>query len=282
MKHLVFLLFLFFPFSCLAQDWRDRMDSLIYTPRYFGPNAFPIPEINSGKIDDTYKLELRFDFHKAVGDNTQDLYTQVFLPFGRKAAFEASWIIREFYHTSEAIQAERYASSPVPVNGAACIGDVTINAYYQLLESEKWLDILFSFGLKTASGNMVADARYTDAVNYWFDMNFGKNILQTEEKDIYLRLVAKIGFYCYMTNNRIHRQNDALLGGGGIKMRLKNIYADADLRGFSGYWHQGDSPSLFRTKLEYRIQNHSVFIHYSKGLHDWIFSTYSAGYGIRF
>ncbi|GHV09416.1 hypothetical protein FACS1894160_4950 [Bacteroidia bacterium] len=258
------------------------MSSLIYTPRYFGPNAFPIPEINSGKIDDEYKLEMRFDFHKATGDNTRNLYTKMYLPFGRKAAIEASWIIREFYHTSEAIKAERHAYNMQPANGNACVGDVVINVYYQLIESEKWLDILFSFGLKTASGNMLVDARYTDAANYWFDMNFGKNLFQTKEKDIYLRLVAKMGFYCYMTNSMVHRQNDALMGGGGLKIRLKNLYADADFRGFSGYWNNGDSPFLFRTELKYRLKNHSFFINYSEGLYDWIFTTYSAGYGIHF
>jgi hypothetical protein len=282
MKKTIFLIFLFLPFPCFSQDWRDGMDSLIYTPRYFGPNAFPVPEINSGKIDDEYKLEMRFDFHQATGDNTRNLYAKMYLPFGRKASLEASWVIREFYHTSEAIKLERHAYNMQPANGNACVGDVVINAYYQLIESEKWMDVLFSFGVKTASGNMVVDARYTDAANYWFDMNFGKNLFQTEEKDVYLRLVAKMGFYCYMTNNRVHRQNDALMGGGGLKIRLKNIYADADLRGFSGYWNNGDSPFLFRTELKYRLKNHSFFINYSEGLHDWIFTTYSAGYGIHF
>jgi hypothetical protein len=282
MKKLALLIFLLLPFSCFSQDWRDQMDSLIYTPRYFGPNAFPIPEINSGKISDEYQLEMRFDFHKATGDNTKDLYVKAYLPFGQKAALEASWVIREFYHTSEAIKTERHASSTQPVNGAACIGDVVINAYYQLLESEKWFDLLFSLGLKTASGNMPVDARYTDAANYWFDVNLGKNLFQTEKQDVYLRLVGKLGFYCYMTNNRVHRQNDALLGGGGLKFRLKNLYVDADIRGFSGYWDKGDSPLLFRTELKYCIKNHAFFINYSEGLHDCIFSTYSVGYGINF
>ena len=37
--------------SAQAEDsWRDKMEGLIYAPRYFGPNAFPTPEMYCGKL----------------------------------------------------------------------------------------------------------------------------------------------------------------------------------------------------------------------------------------
>ena len=46
-------------------DWRERMKLLNYTPRYFGPNAFPLSELTDGRIGKRWELELRGEYHEA-------------------------------------------------------------------------------------------------------------------------------------------------------------------------------------------------------------------------
>ncbi len=282
-KIFVLLFFLFFNlWPGLAEEWRERMDSLIYTPKFFGPNAFPIPDLNSGKINLLYEAEVRYEVHQARGDNTSDIYLRASVPFGKKAMVEVSGVVREYYRTSDDIRLERHAANNTPANGDPCYGDVTFITTFQLLESEKWLDATFSLGLKTAGGNMLVDARYTDAASYWINVNAGKDIVRSENKDRYLRIVGMGGFYCYMTNSKVHRQNDAWMAGGGLKSRLRNVCWDADLRGFAGYWHEGDQPLLFHTRLQYNYKHHSFYFRYQYGVHDYLYRTYSGGYIFSF
>ena len=42
-----------------AEDGSDRMENLIYSPRYFGPNAFPMPTLRDGLVSQWYEAELR-------------------------------------------------------------------------------------------------------------------------------------------------------------------------------------------------------------------------------
>ena len=58
----------------IAEDWRDQMEYLIYSPRYFGPNAFPIPELTGGRLSARWEVELRGEYHTMTGDQTvQDI-----------------------------------------------------------------------------------------------------------------------------------------------------------------------------------------------------------------
>ncbi len=282
-KYLLAFVLLLLPLSCFSYDWRDRMDSVTYSPRYFGPNAFPIPEVLSGKISTEYEIEARYDYHDGEGDQTQDIFLRGYFPFGKKAAIEISGVLQETYKTSKEVMDERHAASTETIEGATtCRGDVIINATYQLLENEKIMDIIGRFGLKTASGNWLANARYTDAANYWLDLDIGKDLLRSEKRDKYLRMSIMGGFYCYMTNDRVHRQNDAWLLGGGFQGRYRNVYAEADISGFEGYMNNGDEPLIFRSKLKYRYKGHSLFFRYQYGLNDLLFQTYSGGYSFSF
>ena len=43
--------------------WREQMKYLVYSPRYFGPSAFPVPELRSGKVSTRYEIEARGEYH---------------------------------------------------------------------------------------------------------------------------------------------------------------------------------------------------------------------------
>ena len=61
MKYLsrILLITFVFVFSATyshAESWRDKTELLIYSPRYFGPNAFPIPEMRDGQVSERYEV----------------------------------------------------------------------------------------------------------------------------------------------------------------------------------------------------------------------------------
>lgn len=76
MKYYIRALFLLsflliFSLPVQSQDWRDKMENIIYSPRYFGPNGFPIPEIREN-VSMHYEIEVRGEYHSYTGDKTKD------------------------------------------------------------------------------------------------------------------------------------------------------------------------------------------------------------------
>lgn len=255
--------------------WRDNTKLLVYSPRYFGANAFPTPEMYGGRLPARWAAELRGDFHRMTGDKTKDIYASLYIPIAQgKAGVKVQGVIREFYKTSEAVRDERHAVETKPV--IPCYGDVIINCHYQVLRSEKWADITVSANLKTASGGRLCDARFTDAVNYWFDTNVGRTLWQTPEASI--RLQGLIGFYCWMTNDLIHRQNDALCYGLGLTGQWKSLTLSSTWNGIHGYEKNGDRPMALRFRAEYELLKNALAFQYKKGLKDDLYQAYSISY----
>ena len=135
-----------------------------------------------------------------------------------------------------------------------------------------------SANLKTASGNRLCDARYTDAASYWFDVNIGRDLWKNPAYNSFVRIEGLAGFYCWMTNLDDNRQNDAVCSGGAVSGAWKNLSARCDLVGFRGYLNNGDRPLLLRTKLEYEIKKNIISFRYRHGLHDFLYDSYSLAY----
>ena len=265
-------------FSAQAEDgWRDKMEGLIYAPRYFGPNAFPSPEMYGGKLSARWAVELKGDFHRMEngGDNTKDIYASLYIPIAKgKASVKIQGVIREFYETSEAVCDERSAvevKSPIP-----CYGDVIVNCHYQVLQSERWADITVSANLKTASGGRVCDARFTDAVTYWFDANIGRDLWHNSEASI--RIQGLMGFYCWMTNDMIHRQNDAFCYGLGLTGQWRSFTLSGLYQGLQGYEKEGDRPMALRLRLEYELKKNALTFQFKQGMKDDRYRALSLSY----
>ena len=258
-------------------DWRDRMQFLVYTPRYFGPNAFRIQDLHSGQLGTRREIEVRGEYHYYTGDKTKNLFARLYIPVANgKAGIEIRGVVVETYLTDEKTQKERHAAEYKPP--ITCSGDIIISSYYQVLQSDQWCDVAVSGTLKTASGNRLCDARYTDAASYWFEMTAGRNLFQTADKTVAFRLQGMIGFYCWMTNDMVHRQNDAILYGFGGSFNAKNFSLAANLSGFHGYLNNGDQPMIFRTKLNYEYKKNILSLRYNHGIKDFLYDTYSIGY----
>ncbi|MDR1103632.1 MAG: hypothetical protein LBL42_07720, partial [Tannerella sp.] len=260
------------PTQAQSDDWREQTKLLIYAPRYFGPNAFPLPELRDGRVGDRYEIELRGEYHYYEGDRTKDVYARLFVPFaGGRAGLEVSGVIREDYVMTDGTRAERHAVEtrpPIP-----CYGDVIISSFFQLLKSEKWCDVTFGSNLKTASGGRLCDARYTDAATYWFDLTAGRDLVRNAERSAFLRVQALVGFYCWMTNDPVHRQNDATLYGAGLGAGYKNILFTCDYSGFYGYEKMGDDPAVLRCKLNYEYRKNVLSLRFRHGMKDHLYDT---------
>ncbi|MDR2041227.1 MAG: hypothetical protein LBP98_02785 [Tannerella sp.] len=260
-----------------SDSWREQTKLLIYAPRYFGANAFPLPELRSGKTGKRYEIELRGEYHYYTGDRTKDVYARLFVPFAKgRAGLEVSGVIREDYLTTEETKEARHAVEnrpPIP-----CYGDVIVSSFYQLLQSDQWCDLMLGCSLKTASGGRLCDARYTDAATYWFDLTAGRDLVRSADHSAFLRVQGMIGFYCWMTNDLVHRQNDATLYGLGLGAGYKNVLLTCDYAGFYGYRHVGDHAVSLRYKFNYEYKKNILSLRFRYGMKDHLFDTYSAAY----
>lgn len=261
----------------MAQNWWDKIPLLKYSPRYFGPNAFPMPELTGGALSPRWEVELRGEYHTMTGDQTKDILVRLYAPIAKgKAGVNLSWVFQEWYETSPEVRDERNAvetKSPI-----TCRGDVVLNCYYQVLRSEKWADVVVSANLKTASGGRLCDARYTDAVTYWFDAQVGRDLWRDPSGKAAVRAYGLVGFYCWMTNDLINRQNDAFCYGLGLSGRYRGFTLSADYAGFRGYRDDGDKPMDLRVKLNYEIKKNILTFRYEHGMRDDLYDSYGLSY----
>ncbi len=266
-----------FVFSGSAGSWRDKTEFLIYSPRYFGPNAFPLPEMKGGLVGSFYEAEIRYEYHAYQGDKTSDIFGRLLLPFVReRAGIEISWVIKEKYKMTPETRDERFAvdtESPISYNG-----DIVFRSFFQLLKNEKWIDAVLSATLKTASGGRLCDARFTDAASYWFDLNIGRNLWKSHDNRHLVRIQALGGFYCWMTNDMVHRQNDAVVYGIGVSGKHAGFSWATDFSGIYGYENNGDRPVHWRTNLQYEYRKNVLSMRYTHGFKDNLYKTYSIGY----
>ena len=280
-KKTIFLSFLLLMtvLTTKAQDtpWPENMAYLIYSPRYFGPSAFPLPELRSGNIDKNIEVEVRGQYHTFKGDQTKDIYGRIYIPITEGlAGLEISYNIREYYDMTPETVIERHAAGQSWKDGAR--GDVIISTFYKVLKNNKWIDLLLEASLKTTTGKRLADARHTDAASYWFDLNTGFHLFKSANSSSFIRFQGLAGFYCWMTNDIIHRQNDAFLYSAGICGGVKKLTVQADMAGFYGYINNGDRPLILRTKLNYEYSKNIISFRYKHGIHDYLYDTYSLAY----
>ena len=280
MTQTLLVLFLTFTFTIARaqeESWHDKLKLLTYSPRYFGANAFPLPELQSDNNLNRWEVEVRGEYHEYDGDRAKNISGRISIPIvGERVGIEVSYVFYEYYNTTQETVLERNAAGKSWKSGAH--GDVILSVFYKMFRNNSIADILLETTLKTASGNRLADARYTDAASYWFDMNIGRNLLQNARATSYIRLQGLAGFYCWMTNDIVHRQDDAFLYAVGLSGRLKNLTAHTDLAGFYGYLNNGDRPLLLRTKLNYEYKKNILSFRYKHGIHDYLYDTFSVAY----
>ncbi|MBQ2026472.1 MAG: hypothetical protein II214_01055 [Alistipes sp.] len=276
MKRVLTLLLLLLSGVAMAQTEIERPNLGVpskIAPAYFGPNAFPVPDMLDGRTSSKLKLELYGDCFlgtttsNVADDITGDIFAKLTIPLFTPKANLTVWMpIFEYYYTSAEVNALRRLPHTGDLQGLDS-GDVYVSADVRILSQERhYIDMAARAVLKTASANKFAEGRCYDAPGYFFDVALGHSF-NLVGGNHYLRLVASGGFLCWQTDNG--RQNDAVMYGAMLAYRLKRFSIDATLGGYIGWERDGDSPMTLKTNLSYHIDNLTLRLGYQVGLNDW-------------
>ena len=247
--------------------WRNWMK---ITPGYMGPNALPVPDVKRGILDSMTEMEITASNHFSAGDPTQDISGRVFIPFAKnKIAVEMYGVVFEHYSFSTEIRDERIARDK-DGKGTA-IGDFYFSTLIQLVKDRKFPNTLFRFAAKTASGNQLEAARYTDSPGYFFDLSFSKDIGKSETG--LFRPFGLFGFYSWQTNDELNLQNDAFMYAlGGDYIKNSNLWS-VSWSGYSGYKNERDRPMQLNFEWRKDFKKCAVRVRYLYGLRDWEYQT---------
>jgi hypothetical protein len=248
------------------------------SPRYFGPNALPVPEISNALVQEKFVLDIAGDAYFGFGDNTRNLYLKLSLPLSLKIAALSLWYVPvEWYKTTTAIRDERYSLQENPQGSG--MGDLYVATNMQLVRDKKYFpDAVLNIVLKTASGGNLYAVRYYDTPAYWFDITFGKSILFSESFIREIRFVGNMGFLCWQTLQAY--QNDAFMAGLKINLMTARWDLETDCSGYTGWIGNGDSPLIVRSKLIYKHKGWRVFGQYQYGINDYPYHKLRVGLSI--
>ena len=226
------------------------------SPKFMGPNALPIPDLQRGELET--ETEFKFDtrYHSTQGDNTYDLFTAIKIPFGDRIMIETYFVAIEKYQMDTVLRDERFARQ---YDAKGIIGgDIYFATSILIAKEKRHPSLVFRAGLKTASGLHMNNARYTDSPGYYFDLSSGKTLVDKE--NFKFRPHLTIGFYAWQTNLASYLQNDAIFAGLGFSSTFKKVFFNMELSSYSGYIGNGDLPInlkfLFerrKNKINYRL-----------------------------
>lgn len=248
--------------------WRSFLH---ISPGYMGPNALPVPEVKKGIVTAANSIEFGLDLHFMKGDPTQDIFARYYRSFAdNKIAIELYGVIVEHYAMSNAIRDERHAPDFHRKNFTN--GDLYFSTLIQVLKGKKFPDTMLRMACRTASGNQLDAARYTDSPGYFFDFSFSKEYASNNEKYSFLPF-ASLGFHSWQINDEINMQDDAYMYGIGGEFKWSRWTVSNSLSGYSGYKKVRDKPMVYTIDLNHSYKNHAIRLQYLHGLRDWNYRT---------
>ena len=258
--------------------WRSY---LTLAPGGMGPNALPVPDVQNGRLLTTPTLRLAGEAHFGDGDATQNAFLDLHLPlFSDRVTLRASYVPLEHYRMTPATRDAR-AARDFDARGWAS-GDLYLATHIQLLRDHARLpDVLLTINLRTASGNRLTAARFTDTPGYFFDVSVGKTFATGSVVDS-LRPHALAGFYVWQTHAADHYQNDAVLYGLGLDMLIGSLTLTPALGGYTGYLGDGDRPLVARLSLQTTAARRVNFLaRFQYGIYDFPFTSVRIGTSIK-
>lgn len=293
MKKIFILLFIVSGFTASSQDpqwWKKKHNwdghshysrYMTFSPAYFGPNALPVPEFHTGEIFNTSYLRIAVESHLSSGDNTFNVLAKAFFPFAKdKIAIEIYGVPLEYYQMDTITRDERAALNYDSRGWAN--GDLYFGTIIQILKNKSILpDMTLSMYCRTASGNNIKNARYTDTPGYFFDMAFGKDIILAG-KDWIIRPFGLVGLYVWQTNKPYLVQNDAFMYALGSILKFKDLEISQSWGGYSGYMDKGDKPMVIRTSISNNQDRIGYKFQFQQGLQDFNYTTFSLGLQYNF
>lgn len=254
-----------------VSTWNSYMKLV---PGATGPNALPVPELRNGSLDTSLSLLTAAEVHWAPNDFTANLFLDANFSIKNVVGIQIWWVPVEVYQTDSVVRDFRVARGYEGKGWS--IGDVYIATTIPLLSNHKTLpDMLLGINLKTASGNNLEDARFTDTPGYYFDLSFGKTYPLF--KNCTIRPHAMGGFFVYQTYRNDYNQNDAVMWGLGADFSYKTWHLSTQLTGYAGYFGELDTPVAFRAEMNRKFTNTNIFVRYQIGNMSYPFQSIRAG-----
>lgn len=287
MKRILVLLIYIFSVVALSAQTSLDISSLSVpskiAPGYFGPNAFPVPEMSDGRTSASWKAELYSDhFFGTLGERGEDYTTDIFarltIPLFSPRVNLVVWgPIYEFFHSEGRVNAHRRL--PFEEVDYHTSGDVYVSTEFQTLLQEKHgVDVSARAVLKTASGDRYEYARYYDSPGYFFDVTFGRDFILSDK--VSARLAIAGGFLCWQTDNG--RQNDAAMYSALATITAGLFSIKTQYGGYVGWEHDGDAPMTLRADAAWSFGDFSINAGYQYGFKDWPFQQFRVGIELRF
>lgn len=254
-------------------------------PKYFGPNAFPVPEMLDGRTSDVWDVNLSWDSYIGTTPNCNEDYTtcafvKLTIPlFSPRVNFVLWGNLYEYYRCGEAINNYRRVKHDGTMTGSVT-GDIYVSTNFMILMQEQHhIDLAIRAALKTASGDDYERARYYDSPGYFFDATLGREI-KLPSSDVRFKVAASGGFLCWQTDNG--RQNDAVMYGVKLSMSTKKLYLSAEYSGYVGWENDGDAPMTLKANASWSFNQFAINAGYQVGFVDWPFHKFSIGASYRF
>ncbi len=248
---------------------------IIYSPRFMGPNALPVPTLTTGRVDNSFSLFVSGVAHLSQGDKTYNPLLRVnYALVPDRISFDLSYVPYEYFEVSHAKKTERNVFHTF-YDRTSARGDVYLNTSVQLLKSEAH-GLAIRLGYKFPTSTLQGAARFTNSPGYHLDLSYGR---QWWSGTTEFAWSAMFGFYAWQTNADEQFQNDALLLGMGMAIHRPTWQITQGIRGYLGYLDIGDQPVVSRTELSYDLGPWTVLTALQFGLQDMPFTSIEVGLG---
>jgi hypothetical protein len=246
-----------------------------YSTAWFGPNAFPVPELTDALIPASTTFDITADYYFGFGDQTKNGYFRIEIPLlSEKIAFKLWSGFLENYELTPELAAIRGVESDKRTGKAN--SDIYVQTRILLKkETGLWPSIILNSTLKTTSGTENFAKRYYNTSGYYFDIEAGKSFRVNSAISDYVRLAGTLGFLCWETDN--FTQNEGPMYGFKLKTGKNKFNYEIGLRGYSGWMsshsaygsNYGDKPVAGFTKLTFLTQHLNYYIQYQQGFRDY-------------
>lgn len=248
-------------------------------PNFFGPYAFPVPDLLEARLDSKWMVELSQDIviGDLAGKQNKD-YTvaptfKINIPLCRIATLSVWGEFHEWYYDTQKTREARRVNPDFPLSSHDG-GNLYFSLNLSLLQESEYVPaVTFRAVTLTATGDDYEYARHYDAPGYFFDLSAGKSFKVWEGE---LRPSASIGFVCWQIDRGT--QNDAFSVGAKVSYSCHYGKASVEYGQYSGREGVADSPKTLKADICYDAFKHiRPFVYWAKGLDDWPFSQWRLG-----
>ena len=268
--------------STIAQS--EAQQFMGYSPRWYGPNANPIPEAREAMIPQGLRLHNSLQYQLSNKDKTATLFTDLEIPIvSERASVRVYGYGVEYFHWSPESMSRRGMTGDF--QQGLIVGDIYLQTRLRLLaEDAGWRpDVVLNYTLKTASPKPIANERmrFFDTPGYFFHVEVGRTLVAPEASPVSLRVSGHIGFMCWET---VQKQNDAFMYALALSSQMKDWHLLLQFGGYSGWMKHsygaeyGDEPMHLTARCSYRINRHlTASCGLEHGLRDYPFTQLSLG-----